>query len=95
MEPLGIHGVFVEASASTFNPLHNGDDEGAHSVPESSFGAPSEKGRVVLTNTRALQGDGLGLMGACACGQCIGALEGVMIRPKTYGGEEAHRIVSV
>ena len=36
MEPLGIHGVFVEASANTYNPLHNGDDEGAHSVPESS-----------------------------------------------------------
>ena len=36
MEPLGIHGVFVEASANTFNPLHNGDDEGAHSVLESS-----------------------------------------------------------
>ena len=49
MEPIGIHGVFVEASANTFNPLHYGDDEGAHSVPESSFGAPSEKGRVVLT----------------------------------------------
>ena len=52
MEPLGIPGVSVEASANTLNPLHNGEDEGAHSVPESSFGAPSEKGRVVLTNTR-------------------------------------------
>ena len=57
MGPLGIHGVSVEASANTSNPLHNGEDEGAHSVPESSFGAPSEKGRVVLTNTRALQGE--------------------------------------
>ena len=57
MEPLGTHGVSVEASANNFNPLHYGDDEGAHFVHESSFGAPSEKGRVVLTNTRALQGE--------------------------------------
>ena len=57
MEPEGIHGVSVVASANALNPLHSTEDEGAKVMLESSFGAPSEKDRVVLTNTRALQGE--------------------------------------
>ena len=57
MEPLGIPGVSVAASANTKNPLHTTDDEGSHHVTGSSFGAPIRESRVVLTNTRALQGE--------------------------------------
>ena len=38
MEPFGIHGVSVAASANALNPLHFSDDEGAHAVLESSVG---------------------------------------------------------
>ena len=71
MEPQGTHGVSVEASASTNNTLHFGDDEGAHVVLESSFGAPSEKDRVVLTNTRALQGEHLQTAASCCGGDSM------------------------
>ena len=71
MEPSGISCVFVAASANTLNPLHTTDDEGSHPVTESSFGAPSEKGRVVLTNTRALQGEQTTTAALCCGGDSM------------------------
>ena len=59
MEPFGTPRVSVAASANPLNHYTTSEDEGAQTVHESSFGAPSEKDRVVLTNTRALQGEHL------------------------------------
>ena len=49
MEPLGIHGVSVEASANTLNPLHYGEDEGSHSVTESSETPEHLQGKPTVT----------------------------------------------
>ena len=57
MEALAKPCVSVAASANPNKSTTHIEDEGSHTVTESSFGAPSEKDRVVLTNTRALQGE--------------------------------------
>ena len=71
MEPFGKPRVSVAASANLLNHYTLPEDEGAQVVRESSFGAPSEKDRVVLTNTRALQGEHLQTAASCCGGDSM------------------------
>ena len=71
MEPFGIPRVSVAASANPLNHYTKSEDEGAQTVHESSFGAPSEKDRVVLTDTRALQGEHLQTAASCCGGDSM------------------------
>ena len=71
MEPSGISCVFVAASAILNKSTTHNDDEGSQSETGSSFGAPIRESRVVLTNTRALQGEQTTTAALCCGGDSM------------------------